>query len=281
VASLGKPFGFVDRRFWARDRSAGTVPQNRLRHMPRKKIVEATIDSHSEKRVSKVKRYLAPTLDAPVRSRLPRGSSSLPRDVVELEQRKRIVLGTAKVVAEHGYAEASVAQIIAQAGVSRATFYELFRDKEECFLFGFKKLSGAHIDEVEREITSAGSLPERLLTAMTSYLRRINVDQQLARAFIAEAQGATPKIREAFDEVQCRLQRGLQAWLDEVRRENPEISYSSSTDMSLLMNGLNGHVLSQVRAGIIFSDEHTVVICRFIFAALGLYEWAKHTQNRS
>ncbi|MHB8235695.1 MAG: TetR/AcrR family transcriptional regulator [Solirubrobacteraceae bacterium] len=35
---------------------------------------------------------------------------------------------------EHGYQQASVARVIAHAGVSRPTFYEYFSDREECFV---------------------------------------------------------------------------------------------------------------------------------------------------
>lgn len=220
-----------------------------------------------------------PTLVASRRGRLPRGSSSLPREVAQREQRKRIVLGAAKVIADMGYADASVAQIIAQAGVSRATFYTLFGDKEACFLYGFNKLSNAHLGEVEREINGAGLLPERLINAITVYLRRINIDQHLARAFITEAQAATPGLRSAYGLVQKRLQRGLQSWIDQVRQENPEVPEPSGTDMSLMMNGLNGHVIAQVRAGESFSEDHIVAMCRYIFATLGLYEWAKYAQH--
>ncbi len=210
-----------------------------------------------------------------MRKQLPRGSSSLPREVVELEQRKRLVLGMAKVVAEKGYAEASVAQIIAQAGVSRATFYTLFSDKEECFLYGFNKLSQAHVVEVEREIHGAGPLPVRLLNAISAYLRRINRDHHLARAFIAEAQ-ATPVSRQAYEQIQRRLQNGLQSWVNTVREENPQVPAPTETDMSLVMHGLNGHIVAQVRCGVAFSDEQIITICRYIFAALGMYEWARY-----
>jgi len=244
-----------------------------------KKVIKPNPENPASPRESKGKRQLVPTLSQSLRGRLPRGSSSLPREVVELEQRKRIVLGAARAVAEKGYAEASVAQIIAQAGVSRATFYTLFSDKEECFLYGFAKLSKAHLDEVEREINGRGPLPERLINAISAYLRRINIDQPLARAFITEAQGATPGLREAYEQVQRRLQRGLQTWIDQVRQENPGVPDPTDIDISLVMNGLNGHVIAQVRAGVAFSDAHIVAICRYIFAALGLYEWARYLKQ--
>ncbi len=40
-------------------------------------------------------------------------------------------------VAERGAANVSVAHVVERAGVSRRTFYELFADREECFLAAF------------------------------------------------------------------------------------------------------------------------------------------------
>src|SRR5207245_95741 len=56
--------------------------------------------------------------------RLPRGAHKLPREVVVGHQRERLLSGAARALAEHGYASLTVEQVIEQAGVSRATFYE-------------------------------------------------------------------------------------------------------------------------------------------------------------
>ena len=42
-----------------------------------------------------------------------------------------------RVVAAKGYAATTVADLTREAGVSRTTFYELFEDKEACFLAAY------------------------------------------------------------------------------------------------------------------------------------------------
>jgi AcrR family transcriptional regulator len=54
-------------------------------------------------------------------------------------QRARIMRAAAQVVAaqvvaEHGFSGASITRVAETAGVSRATFYHLFENFEECFL---------------------------------------------------------------------------------------------------------------------------------------------------
>ncbi len=58
------------------------------------------------------------------------------RQVADI-QRARILAAIFDVVAEHGVANVTVAHIVARSGVSRRTFYELFADREDCFLAAF------------------------------------------------------------------------------------------------------------------------------------------------
>ncbi|WP_018177540.1 TetR/AcrR family transcriptional regulator [Jongsikchunia kroppenstedtii] len=65
--------------------------------------------------------------------RLPRGPHKLERKDVLASQRQRMCLAVLDVVAEEGFAATSISKIVARAGVSRRSFYELFSDKVDCF----------------------------------------------------------------------------------------------------------------------------------------------------
>src|SRR4051812_43743942 len=65
------------------------------------------------------------------------GLRRLRREEVASSQRARLLRAMAEVAAEKGYANTVVADVIARAGVSRRTFYELFRDKQDCFLAAY------------------------------------------------------------------------------------------------------------------------------------------------
>jgi AcrR family transcriptional regulator len=56
------------------------------------------------------------------------------RDAVARNQRSRLYGGMIECVAQRGYQATTVAHVIALAGVSRRAFYELFPNKEQCFL---------------------------------------------------------------------------------------------------------------------------------------------------
>jgi AcrR family transcriptional regulator len=74
---------------------------------------------------------------------LPRGRHRLPFEVVVENQRRRLLAGAARALAEQGYAALTVKHVIEAAGVSRTTFYANFDDKRDCVL-------AAHRDVFER-----------------------------------------------------------------------------------------------------------------------------------
>jgi AcrR family transcriptional regulator len=64
-------------------------------------------------------------------------SNGLGPDRVMEIQRSRVLAAMVEVSAERGVANVSVAHVVERAGVSRRTFYELYRDRDDCFLGAF------------------------------------------------------------------------------------------------------------------------------------------------
>jgi AcrR family transcriptional regulator len=75
-------------------------------------------------------------------SRLPRGRHGLPRELVAENQRERLISGIIEAVAENGYADTTIAAIVKAAGLSRKTFYEHFKNKEDCFAAAYEASFG-------------------------------------------------------------------------------------------------------------------------------------------
>src|SRR5215208_2116777 len=115
---------------------------------------------------------------------LPRGPHGLERDVVLASQRGRMLGAMAQAVAVNTYGGTTVADVVAGAGVSRKTFYEHFRDKEECFLAAFdggvERLLGAI---VEAEADEDGWIP-RMRARVRAYLVTLADNPAFARTFL-------------------------------------------------------------------------------------------------
>jgi AcrR family transcriptional regulator len=128
---------------------------------------------------------------------LPRGPHGLSREEVELSQRARLLQAATEAVAEQGYVKTTVADILGRAGVSRATFYQLFRDKEDCFLAAYKNDADfvAAVMTVQLEqVRASGDLDplERLDRVLEVYLAALRSAPALARVFLVEVYAAGP-----------------------------------------------------------------------------------------
>src|SRR5688572_4913669 len=113
--------------------------------------------------------------DLDPRRDLPRGPHGLSRDEVRQSQRGRLLQAATDEAAERGYANTTVAHIIARAGVSRATFYDLFSDRESCFRSAFdanaELVAAVMADALERVRRTEGVDPlDRLDGVLRAYL---------------------------------------------------------------------------------------------------------------
>ena len=81
--------------------------------------------------------------------RLPAGPHGLPPELVERNQRERLIAAMAEVCGERGYGESSVAEVAKRAGVSTASFYRQFKDRRECMLASFEELFERLLEALE------------------------------------------------------------------------------------------------------------------------------------
>src|SRR5205807_9322311 len=72
--------------------------------------------------------------ELPTARGLPRGRGSLPPSEVARAQRDRMLRAMIAAVAELGYANVRIGDVVDRARVSRQSFYAQFADKPDCFL---------------------------------------------------------------------------------------------------------------------------------------------------
>lgn len=139
--------------------------------------------------------------------RLPPGPGTLPEKVTG-HQRKRLFAAMVASTATKGYPASTVADLISLAGISRATFYEHFADKAECFRVTVTTLLNAGLDLIRKRLEGPGNPKERSEAALRSVLE-LSASQpaatrmSLVDAYAAGEAGLDP-INEAF-EAACRL----------------------------------------------------------------------------
>lgn len=100
------------------------------------------------------------------RERLPRGPHGLEPEEVAADQRGRLVDAMVELCGTRGYANTTVADVIALAQVSRKTFYAHFDDRHELLLAAFQKTSPAVLEDVEQAAQRGGGATRRLEAMM-------------------------------------------------------------------------------------------------------------------
>src|SRR5215213_11981054 len=90
----------------------------------------------------------------------PRGRHAPPLEVRQDRQRRRLYAAAGAVFARVGYADATAEAIAREAGMSKATFYEHFDNKEDCIcalfdtaaetLFGAIGAAAVDVEESDR-----------------------------------------------------------------------------------------------------------------------------------
>lgn len=137
---------------------------------------------------------------------LPRGRHALSRATVAESQRDRLLVAMADVAAEKGYAHASVADVVASAGVSRRTFYEHFDNKDDCFFAAYEVGVDLLLAGIADAAESAGTDPAlRARAASEAYLALLAANPRFAKTFLVEILGAGPAALERRELVHQRF----------------------------------------------------------------------------
>lgn len=135
-------------------------------------------------------------------ARLPRGRHRLTREEVVGAQRERMLRATARVMAEKGYAATTVADVLRAAGVSRETFYEQFRSKEDCFARALEAAAGILLEGVAQARGAGGPPMEQFDRTLRAYLDTLAAESEFARLFLVEVYAAGPDALERRAAVQ-------------------------------------------------------------------------------
>jgi AcrR family transcriptional regulator len=128
-------------------------------------------------------------------------------------QRSRLLAAAVSAVDELGYADATVGDITGRARVSRRTFYELFKNREECLAAVLEDV----VASVEGEIAAVGlsDLPwrERVRGGLGVILSFLDREPALARVCVVQASRGGMEVLGRREEILV----GLAAVLDEGR----------------------------------------------------------------
>lgn len=117
----------------------------------------------------------------------------MPSDFITLEpdtgvhqHRSRLLEGMAIAVAQKGYAETTIADIVREASVSRRTFYEHFATKADCLVALYEAASHNALKVLSGAIAQPQQWEQRVEQALRAYLECMASNPVLMRTLFVE-----------------------------------------------------------------------------------------------
>ena len=148
----------------------------------------------------------------------PRGRHAPPLEVRQDRQRRRLYAAAAAIFARVGYADATAEAIAREAGMSKATFYEHFDNKEDCIIALHDAATTAVLEAMRRtgddHAGSGGA--GRVRAVIHTFLEALAAFPDEAQTLLVEIIGAGPRAIERRDRVLAEYA----AYVDEVNRED-------------------------------------------------------------
>jgi AcrR family transcriptional regulator len=205
------------------------------------------------------------------RTAIPRGRHAPPLEVRLTLQRERLFEAAAAVFAETGYADASAESISRAAGMSKATFYEHFANKEECIVALFDHAYDVLIKRIVKAATAAGDNPlARMREGMKAFLVALVDFPNEAQTLLVEIIGAGPAAAQRRDEIIARFAQVLDRENERVAASHDFPRFASPDDAFAIVGAIAELASRQIRLG---EPAHPLdlqpVIERFAVGLLG------------
>jgi AcrR family transcriptional regulator len=160
-----------------------------------------------------------------------------------------------RIVSEHGYQKMSVARVAGGARVSRRTFYDVFEDREDCFLAIFQDALERAGTRVRGAYESTDDVNEdwcgRVRAALSELLVFFDEEPRVASLLVVDALGAGPRVLSR----RARVLKGLSARL---HRDGSRAGNARKI-APLTGEGVVGAVLSVIHTRISQKDRGTML----------------------
>jgi AcrR family transcriptional regulator len=154
------------------------------------------------------------------RPTVPRGRHAPPLEVRQVRQRGRLFAAASAVFARMGYADATAEAIAREAGMSKATFYEHFANKEDCIiaLFDVGTQDVLNVMRDAADETPADDPRARVRVTLGAFLGTLAEFPDDSQTLLVEIVGAGPRAMEHRD----RALEAVSQYLIELNEQDAE-----------------------------------------------------------
>ena len=180
-----------------------------------------------------------------------RGRHAPPPEVRLPLQRERLLRAAALEFARNGFAGTSSESISRSAGMSKATFYEHFANKEECMLALFDLASRVVTESIIAAAQGARSdARERMRAGVRAFVGALSEHPEFAQTLLVEIIGAGPMAAQKRDEMLAGFAAVLDAENAEAARRGRSGRFASAHDAFAVVGAIVELVSRQLRTGV-------------------------------
>ena len=126
-------------------------------------------------------------------------------------QRERLVEAMISLAAHSGYQQVSIAQLSSRAGVSSATFYEQFKDKEACAVAAYQTATERVLGRFQ--LSDSGGWEDASRSAVLELMDAVRNEPDACRLLLVEARAAGDTLRNererAVEQIETRIEARL------------------------------------------------------------------------
>ncbi len=124
----------------------------------------------------------------------------------------------AEAVARNGYRAVTVSELVALAGVSKATFYKHFTDKRDCFLATFDAIADISAARVSAAYRAAADFDDKLHAGFTSFAELVIAEPAAAALVLVDSAALGTAAIDARERAAASFERMFR----ETFRDSPE-----------------------------------------------------------
>jgi AcrR family transcriptional regulator len=159
-------------------------------------------------------------------------------------QRERLLVGLTDVTNRRGYAAATVTAVIAEAGVSRPTFYEYFADRDDCFRRTIEAVQDELLAEVSMALKDcpAEDAASGAIRALTSYAA---AERARARFLMGESLAGGSAALDARDRGIARIAQTI----EDAHAVAPKKSTVPDLEARVLVGSVYRMIATRLRRG--------------------------------
>jgi len=191
----------------------------------------------------------SPSTSSSTRGRQQRqGQRRSPEDVASW-QRHRMITAMVAAVADKGYTNVAVADVVQRARVSRATFYEQFEDKTDCFVAAFHWCVDGFVETLRKKNPVGPPPRTRLHILLETYLGGMAEHPAGARVCLVEMYAVGPAAALHRKQIQLDFVALLQELHTDLAAAGEPVRTLTPFDFEAVVGAISSLATNKIAAG--------------------------------